>query len=132
MAKRNVSKPRPAPHRTPPSLPETVGEVVEEERLRLMKAHSLLACTVAAMEADEAMRADGPYYPALIEMAGELIDESIRRLDSVHLRTAAMRHGPHDEDRGDSVTLPAEVREPRSEYVVSRRLASPPQNQRLH
>ena len=55
--------------------------LVEEERGRLMKAHSILSCVIAAMEAEDLPANEGPYWPAVIESACELIDASIRRLE---------------------------------------------------
>lgn len=52
--------------------------VIDEERLRLLRAHSLLRCTSIAMEhgSDDEDEAPGPYFPALIELAAELIHET--------------------------------------------------------
>jgi hypothetical protein len=60
-------------------------EVVEAERTRLMQAESLLQCLLVALE-DEAVETRGPYYPHVIELARELLTQSIGQLDSLRLR----------------------------------------------
>ena len=62
---------------------EHIENIVEDERARLMKAHSILGCVVIAMEDEQICSNEGPYWPSLIESAIDLIDESIRRLDSL-------------------------------------------------
>lgn len=47
-----------------------------------MTAHSLLSCVCLAMENDDGANPCRPYYPELIEMARNLVNESINRLDS--------------------------------------------------
>lgn len=73
------------------SLPEVLEDLLDQERFRLMQAHTILNCAVLAMEADDNSRGDGPHYPSLIEMARDLINESINRLDSVNLGNAKQR-----------------------------------------
>jgi hypothetical protein len=60
-----------------------VENIVEDERARLMKAHSILECVVMAMEEEQICHTEGPYWPSVIESALGMIDESIRRLDSL-------------------------------------------------
>ena len=70
-----------------PSAP-TIGvleKTVEEERSRLVKAHAILNCVVIAMEDEGICAGGGPYYPAVIESATALVNESINRLDGVGL-----------------------------------------------
>src|SRR5437868_6640831 len=69
-------------------IPEAVEDLVEAERERLMRAHSVLDCILRAMDADDVMPTEGPHYPSLIEIARDLVDESIRRLDAANLRSA--------------------------------------------
>jgi hypothetical protein len=72
----------PKPPQAAPSLKHLEG-IVEDERSRLMKAHSILSCAVIAMEDEQVCTGEGPYWPSVIESASELIDESMRRLDSL-------------------------------------------------
>lgn len=46
-----------------------------------MQAHSLLSCIALAMDNDDGGDKVGPYYPGLIEIARDLVNESIGRLD---------------------------------------------------
>jgi len=68
----------------PPDL-GALEDTVEQERARLMKAHAILNCVVIAMEDEGLCSGDGPYYPAVIESARDLVNESINRLDGVGL-----------------------------------------------
>jgi hypothetical protein len=60
-------------------------EVIEAERTRLMQAESLLQCLTAALDAEEG-ETQSPYYPNVIELARELLTQSIGQLDSLRLR----------------------------------------------
>src|ERR1700760_3215532 len=55
-------------------------EVIETERDNLSKAESLLACMVVSMEYQNEPL-EGPYYPAVAQLARELIGRSIDGLD---------------------------------------------------
>jgi len=74
---------------TPPKRAKTasilkhIEAIVEDERARLMKAHSILSCVVIAMEDEQICSNEGPYWPSVIESASDLIDEAIRQLDSL-------------------------------------------------
>lgn len=46
-----------------------------------MQVHSLLSCIALAMDNDDGSDKVGPYYPGLIEIARDLVNESIGRLD---------------------------------------------------
>lgn len=72
----------PKPVKAAPSV-ESLEDVVEDERARLMKAHSILSCVITAMEDENVCTGDGPYWPAVIETACDLINESIRRLEDL-------------------------------------------------
>jgi hypothetical protein len=63
-------------------LPENLEEAIEDERARLMKAHSILGCITLAMEGDDSASAAKPYYPDLIELVRELVNESINGLEA--------------------------------------------------
>jgi len=69
-------------------------EAVDSERMRLMKAHSLLQCIALALEsagAGKPVGASGPYFPDVVDLASELVRESINRLDPVLLRIESQR-----------------------------------------
>lgn len=70
---------------SPASEPElkTRDEVIENERMRLMKAHAILGCVQRAIESDGVCAGDRPYWPAAIEVAGELVNEAVRRLEDL-------------------------------------------------
>lgn len=81
-AKAKFASRPPKPAKTAPTL-EALEDIVEEERTRLMKAHSILSCVITAMEDEDACTDDGPYWPAAIETACDLVNESIRRLEDL-------------------------------------------------
>ena len=84
MATRNkMSKARAA--RSAAALTPDLLEAIEAERTRLMQAESLLQCLLAALE-DEEVETRSPYYPQVIELARELLTQSIGQLDSLRLR----------------------------------------------
>ena len=58
-------------------------DIIEAERTRLMKAHSILSCAMTGMEDEDISPSDGPYWPAVIETACDLLNESIRRLEDL-------------------------------------------------
>ena len=95
----------------PPDL-SALEDTVEQERARLMKAHAILNCVIIAMEDEGLCTGDGPYYPAVIESARDLLNESINRLDGVGL--ALMSAKLLD---SDSIEAP-EALEPGSKYEV--------------
>ena len=86
--------------------------IVEEERSRLMKAHAILNCVVIAMEDEGICTGDGPYYPAVIESARDMVNESINRLDGVGLALMSTRL------EGGEVTEYPGGAEPRGKYEV--------------
>jgi hypothetical protein len=63
--------------------PQARDEIIENERIRLMKAHAILGCVQRALESDGMCTGVGPYWPAAIEAVGELINETIRRLEDL-------------------------------------------------
>lgn len=70
-------------HNSPSNtMPEALEDAIEDERARLMTAHSVLSCVTLAMEGDDGGGKDGPYYPGLIGIARDLVNESIKRMDS--------------------------------------------------
>lgn len=79
------AKPASSPPKSAKAAPhlESLEDIVEAERTRLMKAHSILSCVITAMEDEDICPSDGPYWPAVIETARDLIDESIKRLEDL-------------------------------------------------
>ena len=63
--------------------PKSSDEIIERERLRLMKANAILGCVQRAMESDGRCGGDAPYWPAAIEAACDLINEAITRLEDL-------------------------------------------------
>lgn len=59
----------------------TLEDAIDDERFRLMKAHAILSCMALAMESDDGSNTRRPYYPVLIELARDLVNESVRGLD---------------------------------------------------
>ncbi len=85
--------------------PKSRDEIIENERMRLMKAHAILGCVQQAIESDGVCAGDRPYWPAAIEAAGELVNEVVRSLEA--LEYAERREA-----------LAAEVREMAAAYGV--------------
>ncbi len=134
MAKRNdMSKSRPAGKqkaaraKSAPChvIPELVEDLIEEERERLMRAHSVLDCILMAMSDDDSMPTDGPHYPSLIEIARDLINESVCQLDAVNLQSAAPKEEEDDEpDLPDLDSDPYMVREAAPVLILYNRPAA--------
>ena len=62
-------------------------QIIEGERARLMRVHSVLSCLTLAMDHMDYDESDprGPDCPLVIEIVRDLVQESIDRLDSVHV-----------------------------------------------
>ena len=72
-------------------VPKLLQEAIEAERDNLAKAESLLACVVVSMEYQNDPL-DGPYYPAVAQLARELVARSINGLDPFVLRQRLLRN----------------------------------------
>ena len=72
-------------------VPKPLQEAIEAERDNLSKAESLLACVVVSMEYQNDPL-DGPYYPAVAQLARELVARSINGLDPFVLRQRLLRN----------------------------------------
>ena len=71
----------------PDSALEALEYTVENERLRLLKAHSVLSCISLAIETSvDGQDTLSPYFPVAIDVAADLVSEAIERLDSVNLQ----------------------------------------------
>jgi hypothetical protein len=82
---------RPSDHVYGVPVPEGLHEAIEIERDNLSKAESLLACMVVSMEY-HTDPLTGPYYPAVAQMARELVGRSINGLDSLVLQQRLVRN----------------------------------------
>jgi hypothetical protein len=72
-------------------VPKPLQEAIEAERDNLSKAESLLACVVVSMEYQNDPL-DGPYYPAVVQLARELVARSINGLDPFVVRQRLLRN----------------------------------------
>jgi len=72
-------------------VPKRLREAIEAERDNLCKAESLLACMVVSLEyQDDPL--DGPYFPAVAQVAREVVARSIDGLDPYVLRQRLLRN----------------------------------------
>jgi hypothetical protein len=72
-------------------VPKRLQEAIQAERDNLCKAESLLACMVVSLEyRDDPL--DGPYFPAVAQLARELVARSIDGLDPEVLRERLLRN----------------------------------------
>ncbi|HEX3950282.1 MAG TPA: hypothetical protein VHW95_10575 [Steroidobacteraceae bacterium] len=72
-------------------VPEGLHEAIEAERDNLCKVESLLGCMVVSLEyKDDPL--DGPYFPAVAQLARELVARSIDGLDPGVLRERLLRN----------------------------------------
>jgi hypothetical protein len=72
-------------------VPEGLREAIQAERDNLCKAESLLACMADSLEyRDDPLR--GPYFPAVAQLARELVARSIDGLDPGVLRERLLRN----------------------------------------
>ena len=127
MAKKNSTPGRPKRARTgstsvPPVDSEILRESIEAERGRLMTAEALLHCIVIAMDDDDCQRSDGPHYQSVIDVARDLINQSINQLDSINLRrvdAAVSCHASVDYEQASesNVERKDEVKEGNPEYL---------------
>jgi hypothetical protein len=86
--------------------PAILRELIEAERYRLMRAEAVLHCVLVALDDADSGRTDSPHYQSAIDVARDLIKQSINRLDSVELprleaetRAGANVDTTRDEDR---------------------------------
>jgi hypothetical protein len=67
-----------------PDSPTTLEDIIEEERIRLLTAGTVLGCASVAVENDRSVDRH-PFYADAIELARKMILETTDRLDSVCL-----------------------------------------------
>jgi hypothetical protein len=71
-------------------VPKRLREAIQAERDNLCKAESLLACMAVSLEyQDDPLK--GPYFPAVAQLARELVARSIDGLDPCVLRQHVLR-----------------------------------------
>ena len=96
-----IRRPRRRPHTTPDDaqnrheygvpVRKRLQEAIQAERDNLCKAESLLACMAVALEyRDDPL--EGPYFPAVAQLARELVARSIDGLDPGVLRERLLRN----------------------------------------
>jgi hypothetical protein len=72
-------------------IAESLHDAIQAERDNLSKAESLLACMAVALEYQEDPF-NGPYFPAVAQLARELVAHSIDGLDPSVLRQRLLRN----------------------------------------
>lgn len=90
-ARQAQNPPLKAPHPYGVPVPEGLLEAIETERDNLSTAESLLACMVVSMEYQN-NPLEGPYYPAVAQLARELVARSINGLDPFVLQQRLLRN----------------------------------------
>jgi hypothetical protein len=71
-------------------VPERLQEAIAAERDNLSKVEALLSCMVVSLEYQNDPL-DGPYHPAVAQLARELVARSIDGLDPIVLRRRILR-----------------------------------------
>ena len=67
-------------------LVSVIEEALEEERARLMLASSLLGCVQIALDPEAITVAPPVYFPEVLELARQLINTSVLRLEYEEMR----------------------------------------------
>jgi hypothetical protein len=67
-------------------LLSVIEEALEEERSRLMLVNSMLGCVQIALDPEAISIAPAVYFPEVLEMARQLINMSVRRLEYEEIR----------------------------------------------
>ena len=67
-------------------LVSVIEEALEEERARLMQANSLLGCVQVALDPEAISVVPPVYFPEVLELARQLINTSVRRLEYEEIR----------------------------------------------
>jgi hypothetical protein len=80
-----LSEPLPAKHPYGVPVPERLQEAIAAERDNLSKVEALLSCMVVSLEYQNDPL-EGPYYPAVAQLARELVARSINGLEPFVLR----------------------------------------------
>jgi hypothetical protein len=67
-------------------LASVIEEALEEERTRLMLANSMLGCVQVALDPEAVNVTPAIYFPEVLELARQLINTSVRRLEYEEIR----------------------------------------------
>jgi hypothetical protein len=67
-------------------LLSVIEEALEEERTRLMLANSMLGCVQVALDPEAISVAPAVYFPEVLELARQLINTSVQRLEYEQIR----------------------------------------------
>jgi hypothetical protein len=67
-------------------LVSVLEEALEEERTRLMLANSMLGCVQIALDPEAISVAPAVHFPEVLELARQLINTSVRRLEYEEIR----------------------------------------------
>jgi hypothetical protein len=67
-------------------LVSLIEEALEEERTRLMLANSMLGCVQIALDPEAINVTPTVYFPEVLELARQLINTSVRRLEYEEIR----------------------------------------------
>ena len=67
-------------------LLSVIDEALEEERTRLMLANSTLGCVQVALDPEAINVAPAVYFPEVLELARQLINTSVQRLEYEEIR----------------------------------------------
>jgi hypothetical protein len=67
-------------------LVSLIEEALEEERTRLMLANSMLGCVQIALDPEAISVVPPVYFPEVLELARQLINTSVRRLEYEEIR----------------------------------------------
>jgi len=67
-------------------LISVLEQALEEERTRLMLANSMLGCVQVALDPEAITVAPPVYYPEVLDLARQLINTSVRRLEYEQIR----------------------------------------------
>jgi hypothetical protein len=65
--------------------PASLREIIESERVRLLKAHSVLSCTSIALDYDDGSDPHRPDYAHVVDVVRDMIQETTARLDLAKL-----------------------------------------------
>jgi hypothetical protein len=71
--------------RPTPIAAATIEDAIETERGRLMTAEAVLHCVVIAMDETDGDNTCAPHYQSAVDLARDLIVQTVNQLDSVRL-----------------------------------------------
>lgn len=76
------------------SVSDSCRGAIETERTRLMRAEAVLGSVAFSLNYSEWRCENGTDYANVVEVAREIVQESIRRLEPVNLELVAGEHVP--------------------------------------